>query len=107
MARYDDLDTKTIAISTVVSCILLVILILGGRAMAYAWQSYSEEQRSENAKYTTADEAIAAQKAVLKSSGKVEDPPLKEGGQPITRMVVPIDSAQQLIGKELGSQPKT
>jgi hypothetical protein len=106
MARYDDLDTKTIAGSAVVSSIVLVVLILGGRALAYTWQGATEESRIEKAKYTASDESIATQKAVLKMSGKVEDPPLQEGEAPIKRNVVPIEKAQQIIGKELGKQPK-
>jgi hypothetical protein len=107
MARYDDLDTKTIAIAAIVSSIVLVVLILGGRALSYTWQSYAEELRTEKARYTTSDEAIAAQKAVLQTSGKVQDPPLQEGTEPVTRLVVPVSAAQELISKELGTQPKT
>jgi beta-lactamase regulating signal transducer with metallopeptidase domain len=107
MARYDDLDTKTIAIATIVSSIVLVVLILGGRALSYTWQSYAEEHQINKAKYTTADDTIAAQKAVLQTSGKIQDPPLQEGTEPVSRIAVPVSTAQELISKELGTQPKT
>lgn len=107
MARYDDLDTKAIAIATLISCILLVVLILAGTAISYDWQNSAEEGRTAKAKYTASDEAIAAQKALLQTSGQIQDPPLQEGGEPVTRIAVPIDRAQDLISKELGTQPKT
>lgn len=105
MARYDDLDTNSIALSAVISSIVLVVLILGGRALSYAWQSASDDLRAEKAKYTKSDQEIASQKAVLVKIGKVQDAPLQEGGQPVERNVVPIDKALQLIGKELSSKP--
>lgn len=107
MARYDDLDTKSIALTAVISSIVLVVLILGGRAFAYTWQGLTEEERTRTAKYTVSDQEIAAQKAVLTKTGTVQDPPAKEGEKPVDRTVLPIDKAQQLIGKELSTQPKT
>ncbi len=107
MARYDDLDTKSIALTTVISSIVLVVLILAGRALSYTWQSFSEEKRTRTAKYSVSDQEIADQKAVLTKAGTVQDPPAKEGDKPTDRIVLPIEKAQQLIGKELSTQPKT
>lgn len=107
MARYDDLDTKAIATATVVSSIVLIILILAGRALSYTWESYIESARTEKAKYHASDDAIAAQKAVLTASGKVQDPPLQEGGEPTTRIVLPLSKAQEIVGKELSFSPNT
>lgn len=107
MARYDDLDTRTIGMAAVISSIVLFILILAGRAMAYAWQGTYEEELLVNARYETSENEIAAQKAVLTKTGKVIDPPVKEGANPTERNVMPIDKALQLIGKELSTQPKT
>ena len=107
MARYDDLDTKSIALTTVISAIVLVVLILAGRAFAYTLQNMAEEKQTSTAKYSVSDQEIADQKAVLTKAGTVQDPPAKEGEKPVERNVLPIEKAQQLIGKELGTQPKT
>lgn len=107
MARYDDLDTKTIALSAIVSSIVLFLLILGGRAMSYAWQNSAEDARRETSKYAVSDAEIAAQKELLKKSGKVEDPPAQEGGSPVVRDVLPIDQALRLVAEELSSKPGT
>ncbi len=107
MARYDDLDTKSIAVSAVISSVVLFLLIMAGRAMSYTWSSYTEEERTNTAKYTVSDQEIAAQKAVIAKGGKVQDPPEKEGDAPTERNLLPIDKAQSIIGKELGTQPKT
>ena len=107
MARYDDLDTKSIAVTTVISSIVLFVLIMAGRALSYTWQNFSEEERTRTAKYTVSDQEIADQKAVLTKTGTVQDPPAKEGDKPVDRTVLTIEKAQQLIGKELSAQPKT
>lgn len=107
MARYDDLDTKSIALTTVISSIVLVVLILAGRAFAYTLQNIAEEKQTSTAKYAISDQEIADQKAVLTKSGAVQDPPANEGDKPVDRTVLPIEKAQQLIGKELSTQPKT
>jgi hypothetical protein len=102
MARYDDLDTKTIAFSAVISSVILLILILGGRALAYSWEFYVKDERLNNAVYHSSNEAISAQKGLLNKSGQVEDPPVKEGDKPVVRNVVPIKQAEELVAKELG-----
>ncbi|MBX3420718.1 MAG: hypothetical protein KF752_04095 [Pirellulaceae bacterium] len=106
MARYDDLDTKTIAMSAVLSSVILVILLLAGRALSYAWQHSYEEQVSAGARYTAAENEIAAQKSKLNETGQVQVAG-EEGQPPTTRQVVPVDRAYQLLRTEFGSKPST
>jgi|694.fasta_scaffold00033_66 hypothetical protein len=106
MARYDDLDTRTIALSTIMSSIFLVIILLAARAMAYAWEYSYEEERAATAKYTVSDKEIEAQKDRLKSytTDTVEG---EEGQPPSTRNVIPIQRAQEFVRQELTAKPKT
>ena len=107
MARYDDLDTKTIAIAAVLSSIVLVILLLAGRAMAYAWEYSYEEERAAKAKYLVSDDTIAAQKSQLTSYAEVQVEATEEGQQPTRRLVIPIEKAKELVRGELAPKPKT
>lgn len=107
MARYDDLDTNTIAMSAVISTIVLIVLILGGRALSSAWKMSVEEQVLRTAHYRTSEGVIANQKAQLSKSGEVVDPPIKEGDPPTKRNLIPIEKAQQIIAQELSVKPRT
>jgi hypothetical protein len=107
MTRYDDLDTKTIAISAVVSSIVLVVLILGGRALAYQWENRAEEEKVKGSKYEVSDAEIASQKKILMTSGKVQDPPAKEGQESKTRICIPIDKAWKAVSSELSRKSST
>lgn len=106
MARYDDLDTRAIALSTVLSSILLVIILLAARAMAYAWEYSFDEERAATAKYTVSDNEIAAQKDRLRNYTTVTVEG-EEGQQPSTRNVIPIERAQEIVRQELTAKPKT
>lgn len=106
MARYDDLDTRAIALSTVLSTILLVIILMAARAMAYAWEYSFDEERAATAKYTVSDNEIAAQKDRLKNYTTVAVEG-EEGQQPSTRNVIPIERAQEIVRQELTAKPKT
>jgi len=106
LARYDDLDTRTIALSSVVSAIVLLILILAGRAVAYSWAAAVEDGKYQSAKYEESDQAIADQKAVLKEFAKVERP-AEEGQEASSRLVIPVDKALELIIPELTAKPST
>ena len=99
MARYDDLDTRTIAYASVLSAVVLLILILAGRAMAYAWESAVEAQKVGGARYTVAEQEIANQKQVLQQSATLEEV-VEEGQPPVTRRVIPIDRAFELVREE-------
>ncbi len=107
MARYDDLDTSTIALSAVVSAVVLLILILAGRAVSYAWENSAEERKSQATVYHDADNAIAQQKSVLSEFGMVEIPAEEEGQDAAKRIVIPIDRAYELIRQELSQPPNT
>jgi hypothetical protein len=106
LARYDDLDTRTIALASILSAIVLLILILAGRAVAYSWASVIEDEKYLSAKYQEADQVIADQKAVLKDFATVEQP-AQEGQEASSRQVIPIERAMELIGKELVAKPST
>lgn len=105
-ARYDDLDTRTIALASIVSAIVLLILILAGRAVAYGWADSVEQERFESAKYEEADRWIASQKAVLSDFSKV-DVPGDEKQPASSRLVIPIDRAIELVRQELTAKPST
>ena len=106
LARYDDLDTRTIALSSVISAIVLLILILAGRAVSYSWAAAVEDGKFETAKYVESDQAIADQKAVLKEFAKVEQP-AEEGQEASSRLVIPMERALDLISQELTAKPST
>ncbi|MEZ6138190.1 MAG: hypothetical protein R3C53_25175 [Pirellulaceae bacterium] len=135
MARYDDLDTTTIAYTTFVSCILLLIIILLGRALCYAWIEAEDDRKLANARYESSDQLIREQKAKLAMYEKVQvevppapnattdggagdaanaDPAESDAGKDkepeiVTeeRLRIPIDQAKALLLKELGKSPTT
>ena len=72
MARYDDLNTKTIGYLTFISAILLAVTILLLQALCYNWIDWQEETKLTKQSYTSSDEMIAAQKASLSGYGKVQ-----------------------------------
>lgn len=105
-ARYDDLDTRTIALASVVSAIVLLILILAGRAMAYGWAASVEESKFSSARYEDSEQYIAQQKAVLQQFKRVEES-TEEGQSAFSRLVIPIDRAVELMSLELKPEPGT
>jgi hypothetical protein len=106
MARYDDLDTTAIAQFAVVSSVVLLILILAGRALAYGWAHSYEEARSQTARYTVSDREIERQKALLADYATLEEVG-QEGQDGTKRFVIPVSRALELVGQELGSQSST
>ncbi|MFN3193740.1 MAG: hypothetical protein ACE361_24720 [Aureliella sp.] len=105
--RYDDLYTGTIAYATLLSCIVLVITILGIRALCCAWVEGEEERKTANAHYLSSDQEIGEQKARLVGYGKstVEVAGSGEGAAPETVEVIriPIEEAKSALLNELGT----
>ncbi len=107
MARYDDLDTSSIALVTIISSVILLILILGGRAASSAWETAYDDLKTEHAKYVQSDEKIAGQKALLTKAGRIEVPPVEEGKEPTQRLTIPIEKAIELVKEELKAKAQT
>ena len=117
MARYDDLNTRAIAYTTFVSAIILLLIILLGRALCYAWIENEDERKLADAHYVSSDQIIREQKETLADYKKVqvELPPLETEdpaappAEPLTeeRVHIPIDHAKNLLLKELSSEPST
>jgi hypothetical protein len=113
MARYDDLNTGAIAYSTFVGAVLLLIIILLGRALTYAWIESEDARKMANASYTAADQEINDQRAELAGyrtrmvqlasgdEGSDVEPEEKE------LLVIPIERAKELVLEEVGESPQT
>lgn len=113
MARYDDLNTGAIAYSTFVGAILLLIIILLGRALCYAWIEREDARKVANASYTASDQKVSNQRGELAEyrtrtiqlasgdEGFGEEPEEKE------LLVIPIERAKELVLEEVGESPKT
>ena len=116
MARYDDLNTKTIGYLTFMSTILLVVTVLLLQALCYNWIDWQEEDKLlNNTSYKSADGIIKQQKDSLTGYSKVSEqvavePPKGDGkakpdGQAATpaemktieRIRIPIDQAEKLM----------
>ena len=72
MARYDDLNTKTIGYLTFVSAILLAVTILLLQALCFNWIEWQDETKLLKQSYNSSDELIAAQKQSLSGYSKVQ-----------------------------------
>lgn len=104
--RYDDLATGAIAYATLVSCIVLVVTILGVRALTCAWVEGEEVRKTANAHYVASDQEIGEQKARLGGyekrmvevlgGGEDAKPEMKE------QISIPIDRAKELLLGEAG-----
>lgn len=112
--RYDDLHTGTIAYATLVSCIVLLVTILGVRALCCAWVEGEEERKMADAHYVSSDQTISEQKARLAGYQKqmVEviptGPAATEGESTEAaapkmeeRIHIPIQRAKDLLMKEM------
>ena len=117
MARYDDLNTSAIAYTTFVSTIILLIIILLGRALCYAWIETEDERKLAESHYVNSDLAIGEQKAMLSGYNRVqvEVPPLPAAdgqavdGEPqpayVERVHIPIEKAKELLFQDLSVEP--
>lgn len=111
MARYDDLDTKTIAYTTFMSCLLLVIIILTVQALSYNWLDEVEEARVVDQGYKASDATIREQFQTLDGYQWVDVVVPPEPGQPepkagepqktVKKLQIPIERAKQLLLNEL------
>ncbi len=106
--QYDDLYTGMIAYAMLVSCIALVLVILGVRALCSAWLEGEMDRKLADAHYVSADNEIREQKARLDGYRKetVEVTISSEDGQSseITeeqRLRIPIERAKVIVLKEL------
>ena len=109
MARYDDLDTKGIAYTTVLSLIILVIILQGTQALCYNMLNY-ENYRKDTKQIDEATVTKSEQLMSLNGYKRVEvvdetAPPPKKGESPLMKKVIhiPVIDAQKLILKELGA----
>ena len=113
MARYDDLNTNMIGLTTFVSAIVLFILILMGRALCYTLVGMEDERKLQHAHYEKSDQEIARQKALLTQYQKVtEEVPGevvngKEGAPvKIEKLHIPVERARDLLLQEWKSEPQ-
>lgn len=120
MARYDDLNTKTIGYLAFLSVILLSVTILLLQALCYNWIDWQEETKLTKQSYQSADTAIQQQKETLNGYRQVTvevpvEQPAANGTdgsaqppatqmQKIERVQIPIERAQSLLLEQLKSQ---
>ena len=109
MARYDDLNTKGIAYTTVLSVVILVIILQGTQALCYNMLNY-ESSRKDTKIIDAATVTKSEQLKSLNGFRRVEvidetAPPAKKGESPVMKKVIhiPVIDAQSLILKELGT----
>ena len=117
MARYDDLDTTAIAYTTFVSTVILVIIILLGRALCYSWLESEEERKLGQANYVAADRAIGEQLSVLDGYQKVQvelpgqpdpsNPEAEVAPQVQEKVRIPISKAKELVLEQYQVKPST
>lgn len=110
MARYDDLNTSTIAYATLLSCLGLLLTVLLIQALTFGWINGEEQRKLAESHYTTADEDIAAQKSKLAAYAEemIEIIPPTEANsttppkpEQVKRIHIPISQAQALLKNEL------
>ena len=118
MARYDDLNTKTIGYLTFLSSVLVLVIILLLHALCYNWIEWQEENKLTRQSYQTSNELIDAQRASLNSYTKVQvevpvepaktDGQAPDGAKPpqaqtkmVERVHIPIERAKELVLEEL------
>lgn len=113
MARYDDLNTKGIAYTTVLSVVILVIILQGTQALCYNMLNY-EGSRKDTKQIDAATVEKSEQLLSLSGFKRVEvideaAPPAKKGESPVMKKVIriPVIDAQRLILKELGDAKAT
>ena len=122
MARYDDLNTGSIAYATFISAVLLLIIVLLLQALTFGWINGEEDRKLVDAHYYTADAEIEKQKSQLEQyaqvSVEIPPPPPTEPVAPGTppaaptiekRLHIPVNQAQSLLKQELAkaATPKT
>ncbi len=109
MARYDDLNTKTIAYATIFSAWLLVLVIFLVQGLSYYWESAEEARKRDRSEYTTSKRVLEQQRDSLNRYEWVALPvqEVPEGEpvpEPQKRLQISIERAKELILKELSAQ---
>ncbi len=110
MARYDDLNTRSIGYAALVSTIILLLIILALRALCYGWIEGEVQQRLANARYPDSDQVLEQQRELIETYGKVvvelPPPPEKPDAEPRKeeRLRIPVDRAAELLLKELSQE---
>jgi len=112
MARYDDLNTKMIAYTTVLSVVILIIVLQGTQALCYSMLNYERSRNDTkiiDAASTAKSEQIESLSGLARRVEVIDEaaPPAKKGEEAAMKKVIriPIEEAKKLILKELGSQP--
>lgn len=107
MARYDDLNTNSIAYAVVVSSLVLLVAVLGMQALSYSLESYEQARKMQTTEYTRAKRTLSEQADSL--SGYYQEQTFEsesgEGAEAVVseRIQIPIERAKELILKELGA----
>ncbi|RMF43435.1 MAG: hypothetical protein D6753_05100 [Planctomycetota bacterium] len=110
MARYDDLNTRSIGYAALVSTIILLLIILALRALCYGWIEGEVQRKLANAHYPEADAVLEEQRELLETYGKniveLPPPPDKPDAEPqkVERLRIPVDRAAQLFLQELNQE---
>ncbi|MFN7731403.1 MAG: hypothetical protein ACK5OB_05850 [Pirellula sp.] len=105
MARYDDLNTKMIAYSAILSIVVLVLVLQGTQALCYNMVNWVDSKRTGSEADKPAEYRSEQLKA-LQGYGKArvldESVELKKGQEPAMKDVfhIPVPQAEQLILKE-------
>lgn len=107
MARYDDLNTKMIAYSAVLSIVVLVIILQGTQALCYnmvnSVVSVKESNKSDHALVKKSEQlsALNGFKNAMVIDEAAEPP--KKGEQQAMKKVIriPIEDAQKLLIREM------
>jgi hypothetical protein len=107
VARYDDLNTNSIAYAVVVSSLVLLVAVLGMQALSYSLESYEQARKMQTTEYTRAKRTLSEQADslngyYLEQTFAADGP---EGADELLgeRIQIPIGRAKELILKELGS----
>ena len=108
MARYDDLNTKGIAYTTVLSVVILIIILQGTQALCYNmlnYENFRKDTKQVDAATVTKSEQLLSLYGYKSVEVIDETAPLaKKGESPVMKKVIqiPLIEAQKLILKELG-----
>ncbi|GIW99654.1 MAG: hypothetical protein KatS3mg111_2987 [Pirellulaceae bacterium] len=110
MARYDDLNTRSIAYGAFVSTIILLLIILVLRALCYGWVESELQRKLAGARYESADAVLQQQQQLLETYGTIEVEVPPPADQPeaeptkVTRIHIPVERAAELFLQELQQQ---
>jgi hypothetical protein len=113
MARYDDIDVKSVFFATVASCFLLVATLQGFQALCYYMSNWEEARKLGASEYEESNKIIGEQRESLLGYKKVAvPPPVGSDGKPVsdkpsTLIQIPIEEAKKLFLQEASSKQST